>query len=156
MFNFWQTILAAVLSGGIVAVVIGALLNHFSVKKIESESLQKVQAAKIAEFFAKWAKYNAKEKEVLDKTQLYDYYEELTKMSYELSLWVKDEKLLKKIMSRLINKDTALQVKQLLIEVRELILDKAPKELTADDLVHWSVNENPTHMSQNSEKKNPS
>ena len=60
-------------------------------------------------------------------------------MSYELSLWIQDEKLLKKIMSRLTHEGNAPQVKELLMETKELILDKKSKELTADDLVHWSI-----------------
>ena len=50
-------------------------------------------------------------------------------MSYELSLWIQDEKLLKKIMSRLTHGGNTPQVKELLVEMRELILDKKSKEL---------------------------
>jgi hypothetical protein len=99
--------------------------------------LQRIQAAKLAELFAKWSKYGAKEKQILSPKELYDYYEELTRMSYELSLWLKDESLLIKIMKRLTLTQDSPKPKELLIEIRQVILGKKPKRLKADDLVHW-------------------
>ncbi len=98
---------------------------------------QREQAAKIANFFAKWAKYDAKEKDILNERELLDYYEGLTRMSYELSLWIRDEDLVKKIMARLTLSKNAPEVKQLLIEIREHILGQKCKILKAEDLVHW-------------------
>ncbi|MFH1769750.1 MAG: hypothetical protein ABH833_03745 [Parcubacteria group bacterium] len=139
MSNLWQTIVIGFISGGIGVTIIGTLLNNHFTKKLENDSLQKIQAAKIATFLAKWAKYNAKEKEILNERELYDYYEELTKMSYELSLWIKDEQLLIKIMDRLMLKGSAPQPKELLIEIRELILGKKSKELAAKHLASWEL-----------------
>jgi hypothetical protein len=139
MLNFWQTIIVGLLTGGLSGAVIGAILKYKIDKKLEVESQQRIQAAKIAELFAKWAKYNRKEKEILSKDELYDYYEELTKMSYELSLWLKNEKLLKKILGRLTLQENTPQPKELLIEIREIILRNKSEKLKADDLVHWFV-----------------
>lgn len=119
-------------------------IQHEYDKKLEDyrfSILQREQAAKIATFFAKWAKYSAKEKTILNKKELHDYYEELTKMSYELSLWIPDENLVKKIMSRLELKEGAPQVKELLIEIREHILGKKTKTLKSKEIIHWYVKE---------------
>ncbi len=140
--NFGQSLLIALVSGGIA----GGFVNYFFNKKLEKESLQRIQAAKIAESFACWAKYAGKETSVLDKKELYDYYENLTKMSYEFSLWIEDEKLVKEIMKRFTNSEDALSTKQLVIKVRELILNKNPEELTADDLVHWWIKDDETNL----------
>ena len=103
------------------------------------EIYQREQAAKIATFFARWVKYNAKESKVLNAKELLDYREELTRMSYELCLWIHDEVLVRKIMLRLINDENALSIKELLIEIRELILGKKCKILKAEDIVNWSA-----------------
>ena len=139
MLNFWQTIITGILSGGLGAAVVGAFLNNYFNKRFDKESRQRIQANKIAESFARWAKYDGKEASILKREELYDYYESLTKMSYELSLWIEDEKLVKEIMKRSTNSEGALSTKQLVIKVRELILNKKRKSLTADDLVHWWV-----------------
>lgn len=120
--------------------LIGAIITNYLNNKLDRESRQRVQAAKIARLFARWAKYAGKENSILDQKELYDYYESLTRMSYELSLWVKDEELVKKIMKRLAVANDASSPKELIIEARQLILNKKPKKLTADDLVHWYVN----------------
>jgi hypothetical protein len=133
--NFWQTILVALISGGIT----GGFINYFFDRRLQKESLQRIQAAKVAEFFAKWAKYSGKETSVLERKELYDYYENLTRMSYELSLWIEDEELVKEIMKRFTNSEDALSTKQLVIKARALILNKKTKSLTADNLVHWWV-----------------
>jgi hypothetical protein len=131
--NLLVALSSGILSGGIIATVLTFYLN----RRLEAESLQRIQAAKLSELFAKWSKYNAKEKQILSPKELYDYYEELTRMSYELSLWLKDETLLIKIMKRLTLSQNSPQPKELLIEIRQLILGKKPKRLTANDIVHW-------------------
>jgi hypothetical protein len=78
MLNFWQTIIIGVLSGGLGATAVGAFLNHYFNKRLDRESRQRIQAAKIAEFFARWAKYAGRETSILDRKELYDYYESLT------------------------------------------------------------------------------
>jgi hypothetical protein len=135
MTSIVENLLAGLLSGGIIAV---ALTFYFN-RRLETEALQRIQAAKLAELFAKWSKYSAKEKQILNRKELYDYYEELTRMSYELSLWLKDETLLIKILRRLVLTKDSPQPKELLIEVRRLILGKKTKHLTANELVHWEV-----------------
>jgi hypothetical protein len=60
-------------------------------------------------------------------------------MSFELSIWLKDEELLKKIYSRFTNQIDAPKPKELLIGIREIILGKKPKKLKAGDIVHWFV-----------------
>lgn len=148
---FIGAIFLAFLSGGIqlcLAIWIKARLEksiqHEYDKKLEDyrfSILQREQAAKIATFFARWAKYSAKEKAILNKKEMHDYYEDLTRMSYELSLWIPDEKLVKKIMSRLELKEGAPEVKELLIEIREHILGKKTKTLKAGEIIHWYVRE---------------
>lgn len=139
MPSFVVNLIVALLSGGVIGGIAATILTFHFNRRLETESLQRIQAAKLAELFAKWPKYGAKEKQILSPKELYDYYEELTRMSYELSLWLKDETLLIKIMKRLTLAKDSPQPKELLIEVRELILRQKPKRLTANDIVHWNV-----------------
>ena len=118
-------------------------ISHEYEKKLEDyrfSILQREQAAKIASLFSKWAKYSGKENEVLKKHELSDYYEEITRMSYELSLWITDEDLVIKIMDRLMNKKDALKIEDVLIKIREHILGKKNQKITAENIVHWPKN----------------
>ena len=138
MLDSLQTIALGLLSATIGGVIV-ALANYRFNKTLETNSLQRAQAARIAAFFAKWTKYSGKDKKILNEVQLYDYYEELDRMSYELFLWIKDEELVKDIMERLTLKEDAPKVEELLVRVRELILNKKPKKLKADDVVRWNI-----------------
>ncbi|MFH2013603.1 MAG: hypothetical protein ABIJ17_01385 [Patescibacteria group bacterium] len=127
----------------LVTLIIGGLIGYFSGIKLESYKFvirRREQAIRIAEFFAKWIKYGGKEKELLSEKELIDYYEDLTRMSFEMSLWIDDEEVLKKIMSRLVHKKDAIRVREILIEVRDLISKSKTKSFKADDIVIWPGN----------------
>ena len=100
---------------------------------------QRKQAEKVAELFARWIKYQGKEEEILNREQLRDYYEELNRLSFELAMWIPGEKLVNKIMNRLSNAEGASHIKEIIVEIRELILEKKSKELKANDLVHFYI-----------------
>ena len=102
-------------------------IQHEYDKKFEdyrTEELHRRKAEMVAKFFAKWIKYRGKEFEILEKDKLFDYYEDLNKMSFELSLWINDEKLLRKIMKRFNNANDALEIRDILIETRKYLLKK--------------------------------
>jgi hypothetical protein len=115
-------------------------IAHKYNKKLEDYKfsiLQREQASKIAELFSKWGKYAGQEKTMLDENALKDYYEKITRMSFELSLWITDEDLVIEIMNRLMNKKDALATKEVLIKIREHILNKKTIKLKAINIVHW-------------------
>jgi hypothetical protein len=117
-------------------------IQHEYDKKIEDyrfSIIQREQAAKIATFLARWGKYSGRESKILNVKELHDYHEDITRMSYELSLWITDEELLKKIRDRLLNKKQSVSVQQLIIDIRELILGKKNKSLSANDIVYWQT-----------------
>lgn len=122
--------------------LIGGFISYYFAEKTENykfELLKREQAAKIASLLAKWGKYSAKETTILNSKELRDYYEEITRLSYELSLWISDEELVKKIMARLHNAKGALETKEVLIKIREHILGRKTKKLKAREIIHWSV-----------------
>src|SRR5258706_15215200 len=85
-------------------------IRHEYDKKLEDYRFSQVQRQKadmIATFFAKWIKYRGKERDFLDDKELINYYEELNKMSLEISLWINDGEILTDIMSRTQLKDGA-------------------------------------------------
>lgn len=57
-------------------------------------------------------------------------------MSFEISLWVKDEVLLKDIMDRLQNKDGSKPVRRIVGEIRNLILEYR-SGFDSNDIVTW-------------------
>ncbi|MDD4381791.1 MAG: hypothetical protein PHE21_00385 [Candidatus Dojkabacteria bacterium] len=95
--------------------------------------LRKEQSSKIAELFATWIT----KKEGEDKNDKYIRYKSLNQLSFELTLWIPDEKLLKEVMERLSNKPNAKEVKEILMSCREMIQDKENSLIKAQDIVHF-------------------
>lgn len=117
-------------------------IEHEYDKKLEEFRFnisKRDKAANISMFFAKWIKYRGNENKILNKNELFDYYEELNKMSFELSLWVDDEKLLKDIMLRLNNAENALPVRDILIKARQHISKNTDKisSFDANNIIVW-------------------
>ncbi|MHB1330370.1 MAG: hypothetical protein ACYCY6_00100 [Minisyncoccota bacterium] len=95
------------------------------------------KVANIASFFSLWIKYRGNERAWLDEKELIEYYRELTKMSFELALWVDDENLLKDVMKRLKNKDGSQGTIELLLKVKKLISENKESSLKAEDITLW-------------------
>lgn len=115
-------------------------IRHEYSKKLEEykfEYIQKEKAEIIAKLFAKWIKYGGKTNEVLTKEQQSDYYEELNRMSFEATLWIQDEILVKEIMKPLAHDKDARGIKDLIMQAREMILGKKNANLKWEDIVHW-------------------
>ena len=93
--------------------------------------------ANIADFFSLWIKYRGCERNWLDDRDLIDYYKELTKMSFELELWVDDEDLLKEVMKRLKNEDGSAHTVELLLRTKKLISENKNSSLEAKDITIW-------------------
>jgi len=91
------------------------------------QQLQKQKAEVVGKFFARWIKYRGQEERILDKRELVDYYEDLNRMSIEISLWINDENLLSDIMSRLQNSNNAKTIREIVVDVRKLVLEKDDK-----------------------------
>jgi len=138
MENYWTIIIP------FITLIIGGLIGYFSGIKLESyrfEIRRREQAVKIAEFFAKWIKYRGREEKLLSKKELVDYYEDLTRMSFEISLWIEDEEVLKKIMALLSYAKGAPNVREILIKVRDLISKSKTKSFKANNIIVWPKDE---------------
>ncbi|MFA6338979.1 MAG: hypothetical protein WCW87_02900 [Candidatus Paceibacterota bacterium] len=101
-------------------------IQHEYDRKLEEykfQQLQRQKAETIARLFARWIKYRGNESTYLNKSELINFYEELNQMSIEISLWIKDKKLLTDIMARLQMKADAKDIRTLSGEIRKLILD---------------------------------
>jgi len=115
-------------------------IQHEYDKKLEDyrfSQIQRQKAETIATFFAKWIKYRGKEKNFLDDKELINYYEELNKMSLEISLWIKDEKVLSEIMSVTQLKSGTGNIRKITAEVRKLILDKKYDNFDFKEITLW-------------------
>ena len=102
-------------------------IQHEYDKKLEDykfSQLQRQKAELIALFFAKWIKFSGEEQYLLKNNELIEYYEDLNRMSLEISLWIKDEKLLNSIMSLFKKqKKNTEDLRTLTGKVRKLILN---------------------------------
>lgn len=115
-------------------------IQHEYDKKLEDyrfSQLQRQKAEILAQFFAKWVKFRAKEKELLDEKQLIEYYEELNRMSLEISLWISDVDVLNDIMSLCERKDGATDLRSLVGKVRKIMLNKKDDNFEAKNIVLW-------------------
>jgi hypothetical protein len=114
-------------------------IQHEYDKKLEDykfQQLQRQKAETIARLFAKWIKYKGNEYTYLTKDELINYYEELNQMSFEISLWVKDEEILKDIMAKLQLKQGSKDIGTLLLQIRKLILT-VESNLKPEEIVLW-------------------
>lgn len=116
-------------------------IEHEYNKKLEEFKFSisvRAQAAEAAKLFAKYIKYNAREDEVLNEDKRRDHFEELNKLNWELAIWIPKEEIVKKINEVFLRKPGA-DIKQIIIEIREVILGEKCKVLKAGDLVHFTV-----------------
>jgi len=127
-------------------------IRHEKDKQLEEYKFslsKRDKVANIASFFSLWIKYRGHEKKWLEEKELIEYYRELTKMSFELALWVDDEVLLKDVMKRLKNEDGSQDTIELLLKVRKLISENKESTLGAEDITLWPVD---TKFIENKEK----
>jgi len=126
----------------IIPVVISGIVGFYAGYYTKFKIHQQEQATKIASFFAKWIKYNAQEKRILNKKELANYYENLNKMLWELFLWIPDEKILQEIMATLIHDSESKNIKEIIFKMRRLILKQKLKKLKWKNLVHFPKDSN--------------
>lgn len=131
-----ETIIITILSG-----LIGGYISYYFAEKSENykfELLKNEQAAKVAEFFALWIKYDGIEIENLSDADKIEYQEKLNRLTWELAMWVKDEKLVKKIMEKLTHSSKS-EIKEIIMQVREVIQNKENKEIEGNDIVNFKL-----------------
>ncbi len=119
-------------------------IQHEYDKKLEEyrfSQLQRQKAEIIAKFFAKWIKFRGKEKQFLDKDELLKYYEELNQMSFEISLWIADNKILNDIMDRFQNKENSKDIRQLIGEFRKLTLNIKDDKFNIQKITIWPTDD---------------
>lgn len=102
--------------------------------------LQRQKAEVVARLFAKWKKYHGNEGKYLEPRDLINYYEELNQMSLELSIWLPDTNILNDIMKILEtgnNLDKARTVREVVGEIRKIILDNKRDEFDPKNIILW-------------------
>lgn len=137
MKNILITVLVSACTG-----FAGGWISHFFAKKIEDyrfSLLKKEQALKVAELFALWMKCDD---EVLDKfstEERRNHCEKLNKLTWELAIWIPDEKIVKSIMEKLSHSPEASKadIKEIILQSRELIQKRRSKILKWTDLVRF-------------------
>lgn len=120
--------------------LVGGFVSYYFAQKTESQKLlqlHKQKAEAVAHLFAMWFKYKGKEKELLTNTELADYYENLNRMSLELSIWMKDEKLLTDVMRRLQNLPDSKDPRSIIGEIRRLILETPSDKFDPQQITLW-------------------
>lgn len=133
--NIIQTIIITIASG-----LIGGYISYYFTQKTENYKfiqLQKQKAEAIAKLFARWIKFQGKEVDILNDKELKDYFEDLNKMSLELTLWIKDEQLLNNIMLRLQNHESAKDIRNIVGDVRKMILENKNDKFDIQQITLW-------------------
>lgn len=111
-------------------------------KKIQDYNfflLQKEQAIKVATLLARWIEYGENPNKILNENEMRDYFEELNKMTLELAIWIPDEEIAKKLMICLSHGVSAPNIRELIIDVRKLVLNKNNSLIKWEDIVVFSV-----------------
>lgn len=156
MTNSFQITIGQILFGSsVITIVLGIIqfllanwikirleqsIQHEYDKKLEDykfSQLERQKAEMIATFFAKWIKYRGKERDFLNDKELIDYYEELNRMSLEITLWIKDEEVLNEIMSRTQLKDGVGDIFSITTKIRKLILNLKNDKFDYKNITNW-------------------
>lgn len=119
---------------------IGGSISYYFAQKTENYKflqLQKQKAEAVARLFARWIKYRGKEKDCLNQNELIEYFEELNRMSFEISFWITDHKLLTDIMLRLQNASDAKDIRAIIGDIRKLILENPKDKFDAQQITLW-------------------
>ena len=124
--------------------LISGFLTYLFTVRIEEKKFaifQREQAARIAELFSEWTKYGGKDTEYLKGEQLRERFTKLNKLTWELTIWIPDEILVKEIMKRLNNAGNAKDIKEIIIKVREILSNKKCTSLKAEELIDFRIPE---------------
>lgn len=135
---------------GLIGLFVGStltgLVSYIVNKKTEDQkSKRKIveESQRIAELFASWVKYNSvgiSTKE-LKGENLAKYYYQLNKLTWEFLLWAPEEQVVLDIMKRLHNEDDAKDIRQILLDVREMLQGKKNKTLRFSEIVFFQKKE---------------
>lgn len=105
----WSLLLSAV---AILLSAVSLFIIYFQNKKLEDYRHQlklRQKSAIISDFFALWGKYRGKEGDIFedDNQALYDYFENLNKMSYQIAVSIENPVLIDKTMKHFLDKDSS-------------------------------------------------
>ena len=128
------TIIITISSG-----LIGGFTSYYFTEKIENykfDLLKKEQAAKVAELFALWLKCDDDALRNFTGEERKNHCEKLNKLTWELAIWIPDERIVKTIMEKLSHNSRS-DIKEIILMVREQIQKRESKKLKWKDLVSF-------------------
>jgi len=128
--TIWSDVILPIVISSAISCAFGLYLNY-QTQKLAEQAYRRQQAEKVAALFAKWIK-----KPVLESGDD-DHREELNRLTWEILLWIPDEKLVSEIMARLNNSENAKDIKEILLKVRTLMMEKKTTEIKADQVVNF-------------------
>lgn len=146
--DIFYSIVASVVVQAIFLVLIknyfeNSIKHSFDIKLLEYQTIlaRREKAAQLAYALARWIKYRGHENEWLNEKELADYYEELTRLSFELSLVLEDEKLLLDVMKKFEYPENKTHVKDLIFALRKILQEKPDEIFKSENIVTWPKDE---------------
>ena len=127
-----QTIVITISSG-----LIGGFISYYFSEKTEKykfEMLKREQAGKVAELFAFWLRCDDEVLNKFSQEERMNHCEKLNKITWELSIWIPDERIVKNIMDKLSHKSRQ-DIKEIILDIREQMQGQKSKELKWEDIV---------------------
>ena len=131
----------SLMAATIVALLTALLTYVLTIKSAayKQELQYRERAAKISELFACWIKYSPTQLQNLTPQEKSDYYEKLNRLTWELTLWVSDDKIVKAIMDKLAHKSDQ-NIKEIMLSIRKTLhKTNGTSQLKWEDIVHFSV-----------------
>jgi len=132
--NALETIIVTISSG-----LIGGFISYYFAEKTEKykfEILKREQAAKVAELFSFWLKCDDAKLEKMTQEERINHCEKLNRITWELAIWIPDERIVKNIMDKLSHSSTQ-DIKEIILNIREQIQDKKSKKLEWKNIVSF-------------------
>lgn len=98
--------------------------------------LKREQAARVAELFAFWLSCDDDVLREFSKKEMRDHSEKLNRLTWELAIWIPDEKIVKDIMDKL-SHGSKKDIKEIILSIREQIQKENSKELKWTNIVSF-------------------
>lgn len=132
--NVFETIIITISSG-----LVGGFISYYFSEKTERykfELLKREQASRVAELFAFWLRCDDEILSKMDTEERINHCEKLNKITWELAIWIPDEKIIKNIMDKLTHKSRR-DIKEIILDIREQIQERKNKKFKWQDIVSF-------------------
>lgn len=132
-------------ASALLGVVLGSLGTYLVTRKLEKDKFlldKQKQAAKIAKLLAYWSKYGTIDRsasDFLEGEDLATYYSKLNQMTWELVVWLPEDKMVRDLMGLFSYSNPNISTKQMVAQARSILNHNS--SISSEEIVHFPKKE---------------